>query len=90
MPTWPREGVWALNISGRLDAEADLVIGVNRGGVAVYAGRPRTPIGWSRQATAREVDELLAFLDGRRAEAPALSDVSWRAAFARLLARVGA
>lgn len=75
--TWPDGGVWVLNIGGHLDMQAGLVIGVGRSGTPVLVQTPRTATGVSRPATAREVEQLLRYLDGQRASVPPLSASRW-------------
>lgn len=84
MKTWPEGGPWVLNIGGGYDSTrmyAGIVIGVNPNGVPVLVQNPRTAMGGSRQASRREVAQLLAHLAGNRADAPTLIDGKWKILF---------
>lgn len=82
--TWPGGGAWVLNIGGGYDSTrmyAGIVIGVNPQGVPVLVQNPRSAMGGTRPASRREVAQLLAHLNGDRAEAPALVDGRWKILF---------
>jgi hypothetical protein len=82
--TWPDGGAWVLNIGGGYDSTrtyAGIVIGINRQGVPVLVQNPRSAMGGTRPASRREVAQLLAHLNGDRAEAPALVHGPWRILF---------
>ncbi len=82
--TWPDGGPYVLNIGGGYDSTrmyAGIVIGVNARGVPVLVQTPRTAMGGTRQASRREVAQLLAHLAGDRAEAPTFIDGRWKILF---------
>ena len=82
--TWPDGGAWVLNIGAGYDSTrmyAGIVIGVNPLGVPVLVQNPRSATGGTRPASRREVAQLLAHLNGDRAEAPALVHGPWRILF---------
>jgi hypothetical protein len=65
--SWGDAGVWVLNIGTReAHGGAGVVVGVDRDGRAAWDITPRTVEGLTRQATAREVDALLASLEAGR------------------------
>lgn len=62
--TWGAEGVWLLNISATGDhLGAGVVVGLDRNGEPAFTRFPRTQVGASRPASAREADAMLRALD---------------------------
>lgn len=62
--TWGAGGVWLLNISATGDhLGAGVVVGLDRNGEPAFTRFPRTQVGASRPATAREADAMLRALD---------------------------
>lgn len=81
---WPAGGPWVLNIGGGYDSTrmwAGIVIGVDGRGVPVLVQSPRNATGGTRQASRREVAQLLEHLAGDRAAAPVLVTPRWRVLF---------
>jgi len=77
--TWGSEGVWVLNVAAAGDhIGAGAVVGIDRNGEPAFARFPRSAIGASRAATAREVDAMLRALDANAPPA-ALGRTGWSA-----------
>ena len=82
--TWGREGVWVLNVAAAAaHIGAGAVVGVDRNGEPAFVRFPRTAIGASRTATAREVDAMLRALDANAPPA-ALGRTGWSAVAFRM------
>ena len=82
--TWGAEGVWVLNISATGDhLGAGAVVGLDRNGETAFARFPRTTVGASRPATAREAEAMLRALDAG-AQPAALGRTGWGAMVLRL------
>ena len=75
--TWGGEGVWLLNVSVAGDhIGAGAVIGLDRNGEPAFVRFPRTVVGATRAATAREVEAMLRALDANAPPA-ALGRTGW-------------
>ena len=82
--TWGAEGVWVLNISATGDhLGAGAVVGLDRTGEPAFTRFPRTTVGASRPATAREAEAMLRALDAG-AQPVALGRTGWGAMVLRL------
>ena len=83
--TWGTEGVWVLNISATGDhLGAGVVVGFDRNGEPAFTRFPRTAVGASRAATAREANAMLRALDANAPPA-ALAPTGWSAVIVRIV-----
>jgi hypothetical protein len=81
--SWGNEGVWVLNVSAAGDhIGAGAVAGLDRNGEPAFVRFPRSAVGASRPATAREVDAMLRALDANAPPA-ALGRTGWSAVVLR-------
>ena len=81
--TWGAGGVWVLNIAAEGDhLGAGVVAGFDRNGEPAFTRFPRTTVGATRPATARETDAMLRALDAG-AQPPALGRTGWGAVVLR-------